>query len=70
MVRGGAPTAADRVLATRLGADAVELLAAARFGVLAGIVKGEPAATPLAEVAGKTRPADVRLLEMARLMAL
>jgi 6-phosphofructokinase 1 len=70
VVRGGAPTAADRVLATRLGADAVELLAAARFGVLAGVVKGEPAATPLAEVAGKARPADVRLLELARVMAL
>lgn len=70
VVRGGAPSAVDRVLATRLGADAVELLAAARFGVLAGIVKGEPAATPLAEVAGRTRPADVRLLELARVMAL
>jgi len=70
VVRGGAPTAADRVLATRLGADAVELLAAARFGVLAGIVKGEPAATPFAKVAGRTRPADAKLLELARMMAL
>ena len=70
VVRGGAPTAADRVLATRTGADAVELLAAARFGVLAGIVKGEPTATPLAEVASRTRPADARLLELARVMAL
>ena len=70
VVRGGAPSASDRVLATRLGADAVELLAAGRFGVLAGIVKGEAAATPLAEVAGRARPADVRLLELARVMAL
>lgn len=70
IVRGGAPTAADRVLATRLGADAVELLAAARFGVLAGVVKGEPSAIPLSQVAGKSRPADVRLLELARVMAL
>jgi len=69
-MRGGAPSAVDRVLATRLGADAVELLAVARFGVLAGIVKGEPAATPLAELAGRMRPADVRLLELARVMAL
>jgi 6-phosphofructokinase 1 len=70
VVRGGAPTASDRVLATRLGADAVELLAAARFGVLAGIIKGEPAATPLSQVSGRTRPADARLLELARVMAL
>jgi len=31
---------------------------------------GEPTATPLAEVASRTRPADARLLELARVMAL
>jgi 6-phosphofructokinase 1 len=70
VVRGGAPTAADRVLATRLGAAAVETLAAGKHGVLAGIVKGEVALTPLAEIAGRTRPADASLLELARVMAI
>jgi 6-phosphofructokinase 1 len=70
VVRGGAPTAADRVLATRLGAAAVDTLAAGKHGVLAGIVKNEVLATPLAEITGKTRPADARLLELARTMAL
>jgi 6-phosphofructokinase 1 len=70
VVRGGTPTAADRVLATRLGAAAVDTLAAGRQGVLAGIVKGEVVTTPLAEITGRTRPADASLLELARVMAI
>jgi 6-phosphofructokinase 1 len=70
VVRGGAPTAADRVLATRLGAAAIETLASGKHGVLAGIVKGEVVATPLVEITGKTRPADAGLLELARVMAI
>jgi 6-phosphofructokinase 1 len=70
VVRGGSPTAADRVLATRLGAAAVDTLAAGTHGVLVGIVKGEVLATPLAEIDGKMRPADASLLELARVMAI
>jgi len=39
-------------------------------GVLVGIIKGDVAATPLSEVAGKMRPADASLLELARVMAI
>src|SRR3954466_8249288 len=70
VVRGGAPGAADRVLATRLGAAAVDALAAGRHGVLVGIVRNEVAYTPLAEIAGRTRPVDTALLELARVMAI
>jgi 6-phosphofructokinase 1 len=70
VVRGGIPSAADRVLATRLGAAAIETLAAGQHGVLVGIVKGDVAVTPLAQIAGKMRPADASLLELARVMAL
>lgn len=70
VVRGGAPSAADRVLATRLGAAAVETLARGERGVLTGLSSGEIRATPLAEVAGRTRPADGSLLELARVMAI
>jgi len=69
VVRGGAPTAADRVLATRLGAAAVDALARGQHGVLVGIVRNDLHATPLAEIAGRARPADAALLEMARVMA-
>jgi 6-phosphofructokinase 1 len=70
VVRGGAPSAADRVLATRLGAAAVECLARGETGMLVGMVRSEMAVTPLAEVAGRTRPADSKLLELARIMAI
>jgi len=70
VVRGGIPSAADRVLATRLGAAAVDTLAAGKRGVLAGIVKGDVVVTPLEEITGRTRPADASLLELARVMAM
>jgi 6-phosphofructokinase 1 len=69
VVRGGIPSAADRVLATRLGAAAIDTLASGKHGVLAGIVKGDVVATPLSDIAGKMRPADASLLELARTMA-
>ena len=67
--RGGAPSAYDRVLATRLGADATERLARGEHGLLVGLVKGEIAATPLAEVVANKKPLDRRLLELARVLA-
>ncbi|MBI5595856.1 MAG: 6-phosphofructokinase [Elusimicrobia bacterium] len=68
--RGARPTYADRMLATRLGAAAVDHLGTGRHGVLVGMLRGEVAATPLAEVAGKTKPLDLALLELAGMMAL
>jgi 6-phosphofructokinase 1 len=70
VVRGGIPSAADRVLATRLGAAAVDALAGGKHGVLVGITRGDVVVTPLAEIAGRMRPADRELLELARIMAL
>lgn len=67
--RGGAPGAYDRLLATRLGAGAVEHLARGEHGVLIGQLKGRVAATPLAEVATKKKPLDLRLLELAKVLA-
>src|SRR5260221_2688746 len=70
VVRGGIPSAADRVLATRLGAAAIDTLASGTHGVLVGIAKGDVVTTPLVEIAGKMRPADASLLELARVMAI
>ena len=69
VVRGGVPTAADRVLATRLGAAAVEHLARGQAGILVGQVGRDIVATPLAEVAGKTKRIDLGLLDLARVLA-
>ena len=69
VVRGGTPGAADRILATRLGAAAIDALGEGRYGVLAGIVRNEVLLTPLGEIAGRTRPVDTTLLDLARVMA-
>jgi 6-phosphofructokinase 1 len=70
VVRGGVPSSADRVLASRLGAAAVVALADGVSGVLVGEVRGDIVRTPLAQIAGRTRPADAKLLELARTLAI
>jgi 6-phosphofructokinase 1 len=67
--RGGLPTAYDRLLATRLGAGAVDALAHGERGVLVGIVAGRVTATPLAEVAGKQKPLNRDLIRLADVLA-
>lgn len=69
VVRGAPPTAFDRILATQLGADAVKALAEGQHGVLVGHRKGAVTRTPLAEVAGRTKPVDTALLDLARVLA-
>jgi 6-phosphofructokinase 1 len=66
--RGGVPTAYDRLLATRLAAGATEALAHGESGVLVGMLAGEVATTPLAEVAGKQKSIDPRLFELAEIL--
>ena len=69
VVRGGIPTAADRVLATRLGAAAVDQLARGQPNVLVGLRGSDVVATPLAEIAGKTKGVNQELLALARVLA-
>lgn len=67
--RGGAPGVFDRMLGTSLGAAAVEAAAEAKHGILIGVRDGKPARINLEEVAGRTKPADLSLLELARVLA-
>jgi 6-phosphofructokinase 1 len=67
--RGGAPTAFDRLLATRLGAAAVETLARGETGRLVGLLRGQPVATPLSEVVGAHKPLDPKMISLARVLA-
>ncbi len=69
VVRGAPPSASDRLLATRLGVGAVAALAAGEFGVLVGLQRGEITRTPLGDVAGRTKPLQTELLELARVLA-
>lgn len=67
--RGGPPGVFDRMYATRLGAAAVEHMAAQRWGVLLGQIDGQVTATPLAAIAGATKPLDLDLYRLAYLLA-
>jgi 6-phosphofructokinase 1 len=67
--RGAVPTCADRLLATSLGVVAADQILAGNHGVLIGIHKGAPVATPLAEIAGKDKPLDPAFLKMADMLA-
>lgn len=68
LLRGGTPTAFDRVLATRLGARSMEMVREKKFGYMVG-VKGEGLIdVPLKEVAKGPRkiPLNHPLLKVAR----
>jgi 6-phosphofructokinase 1 len=66
---GGDPTATDRILAARLGAEAVEALADGEHGVMVGARGEEVRRVPLEEVVGEQRPLDPDLYELARMLA-
>ncbi|PJB58792.1 MAG: 6-phosphofructokinase, partial [Bacteroidetes bacterium CG_4_9_14_3_um_filter_41_19] len=66
--RGGSPSPMDRILATRFGASAVDLIAKDLYGKMV-IKKGEKiGSTELSKVAGKTRlvPPNHAMVEKAR----
>lgn len=56
--RGGAPCPYDRVLATRLGAAAAQLILDENFGNMVGVIDGKMKPVPLKEVAGKLKKVD------------
>lgn len=53
--RGGEPAPYDRVLATRLGAEAARLIKEQQFGMMVSLQRDEIKAVPLAEIAGKLK---------------
>jgi 6-phosphofructokinase 1 len=67
--RGGSPTANDRVLASKLGAAAVNALAKDMTGYMVGELKGEIAFTPLRETWEKKKKLDRTLLRLVKVLA-
>jgi ATP-dependent phosphofructokinase / diphosphate-dependent phosphofructokinase len=62
--RGGTPTATDRILGTRYGIKAAELVEEGSFGQMAALSGGEMTSVPLAEVEGVKR-IDLGYLKLA-----
>jgi len=67
--RGASPSASDRMLATRLGEGAVKALLDGKTADLVGIRNNQIVTTPLQDVVGKQKPIDLRLFELAQIMA-
>lgn len=70
--RGGSPSPMDRLLATRYGAHAVDLIAKGDFGKMVSLQGDTITALPLDEVGGKLRlvPPDLPLIEYSRKMGI
>jgi 6-phosphofructokinase 1 len=66
--RGGSPTSYDRVLATRFGAYAVELLQNGESGVMVALRSPDIVAVPIEQIVGRTRnvPIDGDIVRTGR----
>jgi len=65
--RGGAPTAYDRILGTRLGIKAVELIKEGKFGYMVSLRGTDIVAVTLADAVGRTKTVPRERYEEARL---
>jgi phosphofructokinase-like protein len=63
--RGGTPTAYDRVLATRYGLLAADMVEEGRFGMMAALRGGRFEPVPLRDAVAKLRTVDASLLDLA-----
>ncbi|UCF09771.1 MAG: 6-phosphofructokinase [Candidatus Bipolaricaulota bacterium] len=67
--RGAVPTAADRLLASRLGGAAADALISGERSLLVGWQRGAVSTSPLAEVIAQTKSLDPELLRLAGALA-
>lgn len=63
--RGGTPTAADRILASRLGDFAVRQLIEGNSGKSCGVIKGELVTTDIDTVVNTKKPFDMSMYDLA-----
>jgi 6-phosphofructokinase 1 len=63
--RGGSPTAFDRILATRFGVGAIDLVHKKKFGQMVALQGNKIVSVPLSSVIGKRKTVDSELYEIA-----
>lgn len=64
--RGGSPSAFDRVLGTRYGAAAMDMVRKGEFGQMVTIKGWQIGSVPLESIAGRTKTLDPGFIEQAR----
>lgn len=67
--RGGAPSAYDRILASRLGLGALEGLLAGQKDVMAGVINNELVYTPFEDTIRLPKPISEDLLRMVKILS-
>lgn len=67
--RGGAPTAFDRVLASRLAAKASDLIIQDNSGLLVGFINGQITSSPLNEVVSNKKTLDPQMWNLSNILA-
>ncbi|MCW3982267.1 MAG: 6-phosphofructokinase [Candidatus Bathyarchaeota archaeon] len=63
--RGGSPIAFDRILATRYGIAAIDLVHEGKFGRMVALQGNKITSVPLKTIAGKRKTVDLQLYRMA-----
>lgn len=64
--RGGTPTAFDRILATRFGLAAIDLVHQNKFGFMVGLQNNKIVPVPLKEVIGKLKTVSPEFYDLAK----
>ena len=70
MQRGGTPTCADRVLASRLGVAAVDVLVEGKTNVMVGVVADKIVHTPFSVVVSRKKEFPSDLMRIAEILSL
>lgn len=68
--RGGSPSAFDRLLGSRMGAEAVELLMAGKSGVMVGIQNNQMTAVPFDETLSQKHELPLAIYGLTRTLAI
>ena len=69
ILRGGTPTAFDRMLATRYGVGAIDLVHEGKFGLMVALKGTEITAVPISDAVAKTRCVTPELIDVALSLA-
>lgn len=68
--RGGRPSASDRILASRMGVQAIEALGEGQRNVMIGIKNGELIYVPFSKAVGHSRNIDQRGIEIVKMLSI
>ncbi len=68
--RGGSPTAKDRILASKMGATAIEALTEGQRNVMIGIKNGELVYVPFKKAVAHTSQLDLKDLDIVKILSI